>query len=39
MDYSWREIKFGERFVEMYTDHGDGRLTVDYGLLHDTEPA
>ncbi len=39
MDYSWREIKFGERFVEMYTDHGDGRLTVDYALLHDTEPA
>jgi hypothetical protein len=24
--------------VEIYTDHGDGRLTVDYGRLHETEP-
>ena len=38
MDYTWREIKFGHRFVEIYTDHGDGRLTVDYARLHDTEP-
>lgn len=38
-DYTWRDIRFGERFVEIYTDHGDGRLTVDYGRLHDTEPA
>jgi len=37
-DYTWRDIKFNERFVEIYTDHGDGRLTVDYGRLHDTEP-
>src|SRR2546423_2236466 len=36
-DYSWRDIRFGGRFVEMYTEHGDGRLTVDYGRLHDTE--
>ena len=36
-DYIWRDIRFGERFVEIYTDHGDGRLTVDYGRLHDTE--
>jgi inward rectifier potassium channel len=36
-DYSWRDIRFGERFVEMYTEHGGGRLTVDYGRLHDTE--
>src|SRR5213080_1559118 len=36
-DYSWRDVRFGERFVEMYTEHGDGRLTVDYGRLHDTE--
>jgi hypothetical protein len=21
----------------MYTEHGGGRLTVDYGRLHDTE--
>jgi inward rectifier potassium channel len=38
-EYSWRDIRFGERFVEIYTDHGDGRLTVDYGRLHETEPA
>src|SRR6476659_444087 len=38
MDYSWNDIRFGERFVEIYTDHGDGRLSVDYGRLHDTEP-
>ena len=37
-DYSWRDIRFGERFVEIYTEHGGGRLTVDYGRLHDTEP-
>lgn len=38
-DYSWRDVRFGERFVEIYTEHGGGRLTVDYGRLHDTEPA
>jgi inward rectifier potassium channel len=38
-DYSWRDIKFGHRFVEIYTEHGGGRLTVDYGRLHDTQPA
>src|ERR1041385_1489756 len=38
-DYSWRDIKFGYRFVEIYTEHGGGRLTVDYGRLHDAEPA
>src|SRR5438045_1085463 len=38
-DYAWRDIKFGRRFVEIYTEHGGGRLTVDYGRLHDTESA
>jgi inward rectifier potassium channel len=38
-DYSWRDIRFGNRFVEIYTDHGEGRLTVDYSRLHDTEQA
>ena len=38
-DYAWRDIKFGHRFVEIYTEHGGGRLTVDYGRLHDTESA
>lgn len=37
-DYTWRDIRFGERFVEIYTDLADGRLSVDYGRLHDTEP-
>ena len=37
-NYTWRDIRFGERFVEIYTDQRDGRLTVDYGRLHDTEP-
>jgi inward rectifier potassium channel len=37
-DYTWRDIRFGERFVEIYTDHGGGKLMVDYGRLHDTEP-
>jgi inward rectifier potassium channel len=38
-DYSWRDVRFGERFVEIYTEAGEGRLTVDYGRLHETEPA
>jgi inward rectifier potassium channel len=38
-DYSWRDVRFGERFVEIYTQTGEGRLTVDYGRLHDTESA
>ena len=38
-DYSWDEFRFDERFVEIYTELGDGRLTVDYGRLHETEPA
>src|SRR5207249_1217965 len=38
-DYTWRDIQFGHRFVEIYTEHGGGRLTVDYGRLHDIEPA
>ena len=37
-DYSWRDVRFGERFVEMYTEHGGGRLTVDYGRSADREP-
>jgi len=37
-DYSWREVRFGERFVEIYSEPADGKLTVDFGRLHDTEP-
>ncbi len=38
-DYSWRDVRFGERFAEIYRELADGRLTVDYGRLHETEPA
>ncbi len=37
-DYTWRDIRFGERFVEIYSEPTDGKLTVDFGRLHDTEP-
>jgi inward rectifier potassium channel len=36
--YSWRNVRFDERFVEIYTDMDGDRATVDYGRLHDTEP-
>ena len=37
-DYTWRDVRFGERFVEIYSESGDRKLTVDFGRLHDTEP-
>ncbi len=37
-DYTWRDVRFGHRFVEIYADLEDGRLAVDYGRLHETEP-
>src|SRR5213075_1476072 len=37
-DYSWNDVRFGERFVDIYTELEPGRLSVDYGRLHDTEP-
>lgn len=37
-DYTWEDVRFGERFVEIYTDGDNGGLIVDYGRLHDTEP-
>ena len=37
-DYTWRDIRFDERFVEIYTQDDAGRFVVDYGLLHETEP-
>jgi inward rectifier potassium channel len=36
--YTWRDIRLGHRFVEIYTEEGDEVLTVDYGRLHETEP-
>jgi hypothetical protein len=37
-DYTWRDVRFDHRFVEIYTESGDRQLTVDYGRLHETEP-
>jgi len=36
-DYTWRDIRYGHRFVEIYADIDDNRFTVDYGRLHETE--
>ncbi len=36
--YIWSDVHFGRRFVEIYTDRDDGRLEVDYGRVHETEP-
>jgi hypothetical protein len=38
-DYSWQDVKFGERFVEIYSDVESGKFSVDYGRLDETEPA
>ncbi len=38
-DYSWSDVRFGERFVDIYKETEDGRLSVDYGRLHETESA
>jgi len=39
-DYVWQDIRFGEKFVEIYTAApGESRWVVDYGRFHDTEPA
>ncbi len=36
--YLWSDVHYGHRFVEIYTEHEDGRLEVDYGRIHETEP-
>jgi inward rectifier potassium channel len=38
-DYTCGDILWNRRFVEIYTESPDGRLTVDYGRFHDTEEA
>lgn len=38
-DYLARDVQFGRRFAEIYTEGENGRLMVDYGRIHDTEPA
>ncbi len=37
-DYTYADIRWGERFVDIYEEVGDGKLQVDYGRIHDTEP-
>jgi len=37
--YEHTDVRFGERFVEIYTEApGHGRWVVDYGRIHETEP-
>ena len=36
-DYSYDDILWNRRFVEIYSEAPDGRLIVDYGRIHDTE--
>jgi inward rectifier potassium channel len=37
-DYSYDEVRWGVRFVDIYTEVDDAKLEVDYGRIHDTEP-
>ena len=37
-DYSVRDIHFDKRFVDIYEFTPEGKLIVDYGRLHETEP-
>ena len=36
-DYTWRDIQFGKRFAEIYSELDDRRMTVDYGRLDELE--
>ncbi|MEI6533922.1 MAG: ion channel [Verrucomicrobiaceae bacterium] len=38
-DYTAKDVRFGEKFVDVYATGPDGRYTVDYARLHETEPA
>lgn len=35
--YSWSDLRWDERFVDVYTETATGKLTVDYARLHETE--
>lgn len=37
-DYSFSDVQWDERFVDIYEELEHGRLVVDYGRIHDTEP-
>lgn len=36
--YSWEEIVWGARFVDIFSDQQDGIRALDYSLFHDTKP-
>ncbi len=36
--YSWKDIRPNHKFVEVYHEIDDNALTVDYSLIHTTEP-
>lgn len=36
--YTWSDVRFGHRFVEIYTELDHDRMEVDYGRLSETEP-
>jgi hypothetical protein len=38
-DYLSADVRFGQRFVDIYTETENGRLTVDYSRISETEPA
>jgi inward rectifier potassium channel len=38
-DYIFEEILWARRFIDIYSEGPDGRFTVDYGKIHDTEPS
>jgi inward rectifier potassium channel len=37
-EYSRADLRFGERYVDILAQAEDGRMTLDYGKFHDTEP-
>jgi inward rectifier potassium channel len=36
--YTWRDIRFNQKFAEIYHEVADGTFTVDYARIHSTEP-
>jgi inward rectifier potassium channel len=38
-DYLSADVRFDQRFVDIYTETENGRLTVDYSRISETEPA
>jgi inward rectifier potassium channel len=36
-DYSYEDIRWGRRFVDIYEELDGGKLQVDYGRIHETE--